>query len=182
VTEPLADKWTEKIVALPIAEFVDGDTLRFVRHFDASPARVWETITTRAGWPWVRDMSADLRLGGAFELDFDEDNSMRGRIVTFEPHRLFELEWVEASIDEPGAAPRLHSESVLSFELEPEGEGTKLTLSHRHVTREEAPGFGAGWHAHLGRLQVYLAGDDFELPSMFGALLPKYERLVAEST
>jgi uncharacterized protein YndB with AHSA1/START domain len=173
--------WNDKIVALPLAEFIGGDTLRFVRHLDASPAAVWELITTPAGWTWCSGMRADLHVGGVFELDFDESQGMRGTITELDPGRRIAMNWIETelSADTP---PLDRHHSVLAFDVEPDGNGARLVLTHSHITREDAPGFGAGWHAHLGRLEVALAGESLTSESLYGALLPRYEELVTAAS
>ena len=65
------------------------------------------------------------------------------------PHRLVQewwgddVEWDEAS--------------VATFELRPEGEGTRLTLAHANVPDDEAAELDAGWDDHyLGPLKELL--------------------------
>jgi uncharacterized protein YndB with AHSA1/START domain len=173
------DEATEKIIALPIAQVVDGNALRFERHFDAPIARVWELVTSPEGWQWCASMQADLRSGGAFTLEFDEQQSMRGHVLQLEPPRRLVLNWVEFEVVDPASPPRQHKDSELTIELQPDGDGTRFTLTHRYITRDDAASFGAGWHAIIGKLQGYAAtGTWGASEGGFERLLPRYRALV----
>jgi hypothetical protein len=66
---------------------------------------------------------------------------------------------------------------VLRFELEPDGDGTLLTLDHRGL-HTDGTGYGAGWHAHVDCLEAEAAGT--ERPSWsasFDAALPEFQKL-----
>jgi hypothetical protein len=56
---------------------------------------------------------------------------------------------------------------------------TVLTLEHELLQPETSSGYGAGWHAHLDRLEGHLAGSVPEWDSRFEELRPRYEGLVA---
>jgi hypothetical protein len=51
--------------------------------------------------------------------------------------------------------------SQLSFDVHAvDGDTTQLTLTHRGTSEENAPGFAAGWHAHLEGLMLNLTGGE----------------------
>ena len=81
-----------------------------------------------------------------------EKKRMTGRILVWDPPRVLEHEWNQAIVED----------SVVRYELQPDGDGTLLRFSHRKLGARNATGFRAGTHAFLDRLEAYLAGD--ELP------------------
>ena len=52
--------------------------------------------------------------------------------------------------------------SLVRFDLEPDGDGCRLTLTHSGVKRSEAKDVGPGWHAHLQAIAD--AADGIETP------------------
>jgi uncharacterized protein YndB with AHSA1/START domain len=151
---------------------IDGERrgIRFERRYDASPAEVWSALTEpeRLG-RWLADAELDLRVGGDYVLRFsDEDESQvtRGQVLALEPERLLELSWRY-----PG-----ENDTVVRFELEPDGDGTILVLDHRGLPTEAAPGYGGGWHAHLDALEAHLgAGGEPDWWGRYMELAPLYE-------
>ena len=71
-------------------------------------------------------------------------------------------------------------DSVLSFELAPDGHGTHLRLEHRALSPRVAGDHGSGWHAYLDALADVVEGrevgswDEREV-----ALRPAYEAKAA---
>jgi hypothetical protein len=87
----------------------------------------------------------------------------RGRILAWEPLRVYEHEWIVAPTKELPEGEH----SVIRWELSPVDGGTLLTLEHRRLTRPAASGFAPGWHAFLERLAAQLDGRP--LPDWMGA-------------
>jgi uncharacterized protein YndB with AHSA1/START domain len=50
--------------------------------------------------------------------------------------------------------------TVVEVSLEPEGEGTRLRLTHRRLPDAATPPHRIGWEHYLDRLAVAAAGDD----------------------
>ena len=50
-------------------------------------------------------------------------------------------------------------DDLLRWELEPAGDGTRLTLRHT-VADPDVAQFAAGWHICLDRMELRLAGED----------------------
>jgi uncharacterized protein YndB with AHSA1/START domain len=91
----------------------------------ASPARVFDTISTAAGldrW-WTKHASGEPRLGSLFELGFGPGYDWRARVVRYEPGSAFELVMVSADADWQG--------SRVGFELAPTASGTQVRFHHR---------------------------------------------------
>lgn len=141
---------------------------RILRH---PPAAVWEAITRPeelASW-YLAKATIDGRRGGTVDLHTGPSQfHVTGRILVWDPPRTFEHEWRVAPRPELPEG----EEAVIRWELEPVPEGTRLTLTHRRLTRATALGFAPGTHALLDRLEAYL--DRTPLPA-FG---PRYQEVL----
>ena len=150
----------------------DGEhrAVRFEHRYEASPAEVWSALTEPERLArWLADAELDLRVGGHYILRFlgeDEGQTTTGEVLALEPERLLELTWLY-----PG-----EGDTVLRFELRPDGDGTILVLDHRALPVEAAPGYGGGWQAHLEALEAHLGAEG--QPDWWGRykeLRPLYE-------
>jgi hypothetical protein len=66
--------------------------------------------------------------------------------------------------------------STITFELEPHGQHTKLTLTHRHLPTEVLARCAAGWHTHLEVLLARIQNRQREsFLEIWKRLLPTYE-------
>lgn len=138
----------------------DGDyaTLTFSRWVGHPPEDVWSAITDPKqlqSWYMTR---AIITEGEGGSIDFISGPShfhATGRILRWDPPRVFEHEW------KVGARQDLFSgeESVVRWELAPEKDGTRITLTHQRLTRRTATGFAPGIHAFLDRLAAQLSGE-----------------------
>jgi uncharacterized protein YndB with AHSA1/START domain len=143
--------------------------IRFERRYDAAPQEVWSALTEPERMArWLAEAELDLRVGGAYALRFsdEEDQTAVGEILAVEPERLLELTW-----EYPG-----EPNTVVRFELRPDGDGTILVLDHRGLPAEAAPGYGGGWHAHLDSLEAHLGQEG--VPDWWGRyreLAPLYQ-------
>ena len=136
--------------------------IRFERHLAHPVDRVWEALTTPGEMiRWWGEADVDLVEGGRFDVTWlntdDEGNraAMKATITRLDPPRLLETDG-----DEHG---------VLRWELEPEGEGTRLrftsTLELPDRFRTMHP---AGWHWHLDALETILAGGEADPVNVTG--------------
>src|SRR5262245_49883501 len=92
-------------------------------------------------------MTIEPRAGGRITFDWHGDNQDEGVIRVLEPPRIFEYTWTR------------RGESVIRFELRPEGDGTLLMLDHRSPELDHTVEVGAGWHSHLDAIEALLAGS-----------------------
>jgi uncharacterized protein YndB with AHSA1/START domain len=149
-------------------------TLMFRRRLPHPPESVWKALTDPsdlAAW-YMTKAVIDGRQGG--NIDFIAGPSrlhVIGRILTWDPPRVFEHEWKVAP------RPELPSgeDAVIRWELKPDGEGTVLHLEHRKLNRDTALGFAPGTHAFIDRLQAHL--DREPLPNWqerYQQIAPKY--------
>jgi len=157
---------------------VDGDewaTLIFERTLGHAIEHVWDAITTPEAlreWLYVTHMEIDARPGGAIEMVSGPGQYRSvGRIVRWEPPRVYECEW---KIPPAPEMPR-GEEAVFLYELEPLDGGTRLTVTYRHITRQTARGFLPGLHALLDRLEAQLDGAPLpDWGARFAALRVEY--------
>lgn len=150
----------------------DGErrAVRFERRYDATIEDVWAALTEP---DQLRDWLAatpvfEPRVGGKVVHEF-EDGGVDGRVTAFEPPRLLEYEWRWTGEDV----------SILRWELEEDGDGTRIVLDHRLLEAVHAASYGAGWHSHLDRLEALVEGGDGDgdWNARYEALLPAYTEL-----
>ena len=139
-------------------------TLILVRELRHSPEKVWEALTD----------PAHLHEWAPFEVD--------GSMGSVGP---VHLTWVgtmkttETKVTR-AEAPRMLEYADIRWELEPLGDGTRLTLWHS-IDRRFISWGAAGWHICFDVLQHLLAGD--AVVRIVGAEAMKYagwQRLTAE--
>jgi uncharacterized protein YndB with AHSA1/START domain len=133
-------------------------TLRFERFYRHTPAHVWEAIATPeglAGWLICSHALIEGRAGGRVEL-VSGPSAFRstGKVLAWEPERLFEYEW---NVQPTPEMPRGEN-AIFRYELFPEQGGTRLLVVYRRITAQTARGFLPGLHAFLDRLEAQLDG------------------------
>jgi uncharacterized protein YndB with AHSA1/START domain len=141
------------------------DTIRLERLLDAPPENVWRYLTEaelRSQWFMG---GTDARAESEFELLNDHDNlsdetvpypdsyaPFKGRVwsekvVRFDPPRLLVTTFQGGK------------NGIVTYELFPEGERTRLVLTHSGIVSASGfQDFGGGWNSHLTVLQERLAG------------------------
>jgi uncharacterized protein YndB with AHSA1/START domain len=147
---------------------IEGRTLWLERRLAARPADVWRAlIDPDELQAWLAPATVDPRVGGEIELRFeDTEDVMHGEILELVAERVLEYTWQESG-----------GRSVVRFELEPDGAGTRLTLRHSLDDKADIAGFGAGWHHHLELLDRSLGKKTTEWDwRRFDELKAEYER------
>ena len=148
--------------------------LVFRRRLPHPPEAVWKALTDPSelsGWYMTR-AAIDGRPGGS--IDFVSGPSrlhVTGRILTWDPPRVFEHEWKVAPREELKSG----EDAIIRWELLKDGEGTVLHLEHRSLNLETALGFAPGTHAFVDRLEAQL--DRRPLPNWqerYQAVAPGY--------
>ena len=141
------------------------DSICLERVLDASPETVWRYLTKadlRAQWFMG---GTDAKPDSEFELIVDHDNlsddtvaypeSYAGakglvfneKVLRFEPPHLLETTFQGGK------------NGIVTYELVPEGDKTRLVLTHRKIVSETGfEDFGGGWNSHMTVLQERLAG------------------------
>lgn len=139
-------------------------SLTIVRRTKAGPAKVWAAITRpelMMHW-WGPDAGptlsvvADVRPGGRFSVVFrlmnGDEHNPTGIYQEVVPEEKLVFTW-----DIPGAP---EPASLVTFRLEPFGDGTELTLTHERLPDEEASAsHERGWSGLLDKLRVFLGVD-----------------------
>jgi len=141
----------------------DKATMVFQRRLSHPPEAVWKALTDPVEFSkWhLTEASIEGRLGGRVRFTRSPQRfEVTGRILTWDPPRVFEHEWKVTPWEH---APK-GEDSVIRWELRPEGTDTVLTLRHRNLTRQFASVYIAGTHAFLDRLEAQLDGRP--LPTM----------------
>ena len=171
-------------ISAPIDK-IAPDTIRLERLLDAPAEAVWRYLTeAELRQQWFMGGS-DATPGGEFELLNDHDNlsdddvpypesyapykgkTWNERVLRFEPPHLLETTFQGGK------------NGVVRFELKPEGERTRLVLTHSGIeSGTGAQDFGSGWNSHMTVLQERLAGRSVR---DFWALHAKSREAVAEA-
>jgi uncharacterized protein YndB with AHSA1/START domain len=164
------------------------DTVCFERVLPATPEQVWAWLTEPGKRAlWLAAGPLPEREGETFVLHFDHNSLTPGSepapersrnidsgvstshcLLQFNPPRLLQLSWGE----EEGASP-----SEVTFELQPEGEQTRLIVTHTLLGRDFIANVAGGWHTHLAILGDRLAGAE---PRPFRGLFEPVEEAYKE--
>jgi uncharacterized protein YndB with AHSA1/START domain len=141
-------------------ETVDGrSVLRVERRLAHAPEKVWRALTEPAHltkW-FPSDMEMDLTVGGKISFIFrqGEGPNLDGVITELDPPRVFAYTWAD---------------SLLRWELRPEGAGSLLTLVQTFDDRPAAASFAAGWNTCLDGMDAALSGTSPAAPADWVAL------------
>lgn len=146
-----------------------ADTVRIERLLPGPIERVWSHLTeSDKRGRWLAAGAIELRVGGRVEhvfrnnaltenddppppkyADVADEFRMEGRVTACEPPTRLSYTWSEST----------GSDSEVTFELRPQGDGVLLVLTHRRLAnREELLSVAAGWHTHLDILDDRLRG------------------------
>jgi uncharacterized protein YndB with AHSA1/START domain len=113
--------------------------LTFTRHFSHPLEKVWRAVTEpehrKAWFPDV--MMGELEAGAPLKFVTATGDGFDGEMLVFDPPAVMELMW---------------GTDLLRIELEPDGDGTRLTLVDTFGELGKAARDGAGWHECLDRL------------------------------
>lgn len=127
----------------------DGDVLSLVfrRRYARPVEKVWAALTLPERLTdWFAEATVDrLEISGTFQLYFTgADYRSIATITAYDAPRTIAWTWS----DPDGSKP-----SQVRFDLEPDGDGCRLTLTHSDLPAEESKGVLSGWHAHLEALE-----------------------------
>jgi uncharacterized protein YndB with AHSA1/START domain len=146
----------------------DVGTVRIERLMPATPERVWQYIVDpELRSTWLAGGILDSHPGGVIDLEFDhsrisadpapnsDEKQQRhaGTILDFEPPRRLSYTWGEW----------FGQNAVVTFELEPVGDGTRVVVTHSRVTAINIiPDVATNWTSHLDALEDKLRGGSGE--------------------
>lgn len=128
------------------------DIIELEHYYAHPPSSVWRALTTpelHARW-WA---AGDIRpiVGHRFELDMGRWGMQTCEVLAVEPERLLRLLFAAGILD-----------TTITWTLQPEGEGTRLTLRHEGFNldtpmgRQAREGMGASWPGVLRELEKLL--------------------------
>jgi uncharacterized protein YndB with AHSA1/START domain len=122
----------------------DGEkwTLVLVRELRHPPAKVWEALTDPAHLREWAPFDADGSLGTVGNVNLTWVGTQQG---------------METRVTRADA-PRVLEYNDIRWELEPHGNGTRLTLLHS-IDRRYISWGAAGWHISFDVLEHFLAGE-----------------------
>jgi uncharacterized protein YndB with AHSA1/START domain len=133
------------------------DVLTQEVRIDASPETVFQFFTDPSRMVrWKgRAATLDPRPGGIYRVEINDQATALGEYVELDPPRRVVITWgwEGATAVPPGS-------STVEFELEPDGDGTIVRLTHRGLPPDEVEIHGQGWGNYLPRLAVAAAGGD----------------------
>jgi len=135
----------------------DVADLTFRREYRHAIEHVWDAIATPEGlraWLMATDVVIDPRAGRMEMVSGPTRFHSTGRILVWEPPRVFEYEWQVAPVPEMPDGER----AVVRYELEAMGDVTRLVVTYRGLTARTSTGFLPGLHAFLDRLEAQLDG------------------------
>ena len=159
-------------------KLIGDDTVQFERLLPAPIDVVWEylTVSDRVA-SWLAHADIEPRRGGSTRLQWDDwstdeppPNGERnwtatGVVTRWDPPQALAYTW-----NQPGLP-----ESEITFELTPEGNETRLILTHRRIAKERHM-FAAGWHTHLDLFATRLKGGERgDFIAEYRAMLPRYQ-------
>ena len=135
-----------------------SDLVVVTRRIAASPATVFSFFSDVERWTaWQgMDGTVECRPGGTFRLRMPGGEVAAGNFVELVPARRVVFTWGWEGPDHPVPV----GSTTVVVELEPDGEGTLLRLTHGPL----APPFDAfhrdGWERYLDRLAIRATGGD----------------------
>lgn len=149
-------------------EFIDRDTMRFVREYPHPIERVWAALIDAKQitvW-WLDCLSLEPCLNGRYEFDSGGGTTIKGRITEFQPPRLIEFS------------------RGTRFELSECETGCRLELTLKRWPLGWNPVSLAGFHGWLERLGLHLGGvtkeqaNQLDFEELWHCLFPVYEMLI----
>jgi uncharacterized protein YndB with AHSA1/START domain len=130
-------------------------TIHITQHVPHAPARVWAALTEpalHAKW-WAK---ADIEpvVGHRFTMDMGSWGTQPCEVLAVEPDRLLSYSFAPGTLD-----------TTITWRLEPDGDGTRLTLEHTGfdldspVGKAAFEGMSGGWPGVVKRIDAALAGS-----------------------
>src|SRR3954470_10433983 len=135
-------------------EVVAESAVRFVRALNAPAEKIWAFLTETARLPeWYGEGAIEPREGGAVSL---MGGHIRGVVTGWRPNSFLGYTW---NVFSPGESVSQWPISYLEFMLAPDGNGTRLVLTHRPIPEAMQKQTAMGWHTMLDLIEAGLRGD-----------------------
>lgn len=174
-------------------QILDAHTVRFQRLLPGPIELAWDYLTKPDLLAtWFADVTLDPRIGGAISIRFtlsqegdgDDDcnaDYAQGEIREFRPPYVIAYSWCPGRQQPDGSVEAAH-EGDVRFELVPQGDKVRLTLTHTQVPTAQLAGYAGGWHAYLDSLDARLDGGAVSVRQVYGHVHPSYDAAVAAIT
>lgn len=135
-------------------EIIPESAVRFVRILPAPPAKLWAFLTEPARLPqWYGVGNIEPHEGGAVSL---MGGHIRGVITQWRPEQQLGYTW---NVFAPSENISQWPISYIELALEKDGDGTRLTLTHRPIPDAMQNQTAMGWHTWLDLIEAGLAGQ-----------------------
>ncbi|MDT0466459.1 SRPBCC family protein [Streptomyces gibsoniae] len=135
-------------------------TVTVEKRINARPETVFGFFTDRDKWlSWMgADGTFSFEPGGAYVTNVTGDNHAAGAFVEISPYRRVVFTWGWTKGGMPDVPP---GSSTVTVDLTPDGEGTRLRLTHSGLpTAEACAAHEEGWRHYTDRLATRAAGGD----------------------
>jgi uncharacterized protein YndB with AHSA1/START domain len=140
-----------------LATVIHGDTLVFERTVAHPPERVWRAISDEKELQaWMRYPVSFAAVVGA-KVRFFGEGEIEGEVFIADPPRTLAFSFWDSS--KPEMAARIPVEWTVRWDLQPHGDGCRITFQHRLLGGAHLWGLGEGWHAFIDQLLAYLDGS-----------------------
>ncbi|SEP81237.1 Uncharacterized conserved protein YndB, AHSA1/START domain [Devosia sp. YR412] len=121
----------------------DHIDVHFERFYPRPVNTVWSALTQPERLAdWMGAAYVEPRVGGRFELMVGGPHPMTGRVRVWDPPKVLEFSWSNTH------AP----DSVVRYELQRQGEGTRLIFTHQGMPYVNSALMLPGWHDFLEHL------------------------------
>ena len=136
----------------------ESDAVVIERRIAASPATVFSFFSDAARWMRWQGVEAEIELapGGVFRMNVRGDGFASGRFLEVVPDRRLRFTWGWER-DTLGVPP---GSTTVEIDLESDGDGTLLRLTHSRLPGRSVPSHRDGWKHYVGRLVVVAEGGD----------------------
>lgn len=136
----------------------DHIDVRFVRHYPRSVEKVWNALTDPARLAdWMGVSRVEPHVGGRIELMLDGPHPGTGQVLVWDPPKVLEFTWSNTH------AP----DSTIRYELERQGDGTRLIFTHTGMPYASSALMLPGWHNFLARLAGVVADAPPRVPASY---------------
>ncbi len=127
------------------------------RRVAAMPATVYAYLTDSERWARWQGAQATIEAspGGLFRILMGNGMCARGQFVELVPGKrvVFTWGWIDAPDLPPGS-------TTVEIDLEQDGDGTLIRLTHRDLPDDQGDIHRIGWEHYVARLAVCASGGD----------------------
>jgi uncharacterized protein YndB with AHSA1/START domain len=144
------------------AQFTHAEMVRFERILPGPPERTWGVLTDTSRLPgWYGEGHIEPRVGGAVLL---MGGHIRGTVTHCTPVTRLTYSW---NVFNPGDEVSPYPESYLTLDLESQGDGTRLVLTHLPVLEQFVKLNAMGWHTFLDMVDAAVRGEKVEARTLY---------------